>query len=259
MSARKTGQVQSVSRALAILSRLAEHDEGLSLTNISRELTLAPSTAHRLLTTLQHERFVRFNDAKGIWQIGVQAFVVGSHFLSSRDLVTVARPHMEQLMELSGETTNLAMADQGEIVYLSQVECRQLMRTLARPGARIAMHCSAVGKALLAQMPKADVSRILRNRGLPKVTERTITTMACLQADLDAVRAQGYAMDDEEHAVGLRCIAVPVFDETGGIVAAVSLSGPKVRIPEARIDDLAAMVIDTGHQITRAYGGVARQ
>ncbi len=257
MSVKKDGQVQSVSRSLAILSRLAEHDDGMSLTGIAKDLKLAPSTTHRLLTTLQHERFVRFNDALGLWQVGVQAFVVGSRFLSSRDLVDAARPHMDRLMELSGETTNLAMADQGEIVYLAQVECRQLMRTLARPGARVAMHCSAVGKALLAQMGEADVSRILKIRGLPKVTDHTITTLKALHESLQVARVRGYATDDEEHAVGLRCIAAPVFDEHGIVLAAVSLSGPKVRIPETRIDDLAAMVVETGRHITQSYGGAA--
>lgn len=250
--------MQSVSRALAIISRLAEHDDGLGLTSLSKELGLATSTVHRLLTTLQHERFVRFNDAKGIWQIGIQAFIVGSRFLGARDIVDVARPHMEDLMEAAGETTNLATADQGEIVYLAQVECRQLMRTLAKTGTRVAMHCSAVGKALLAHLPDDEVVKILRNRGLPRVTERTLTSIEALQSDLQQVRAHGFAMDDEEHAVGLRCIAAPVFDERGGVAAAVSLSGPKVRLTEQRIEPLAEMVVETGRKITQAYGGYGR-
>ncbi|MEK9722974.1 MAG: IclR family transcriptional regulator C-terminal domain-containing protein [Rhodospirillaceae bacterium] len=256
MSDRKSGRVQSVSRALAILSRLGEFDDGLTLSQLSKDLKLAPSTAHRLLTTLQEERFVHFNDTKGFWQVGVQAFVVGSHFLGSRDLVTVALPYMEQLMEQSGETTNLAMADRGEIVYLAQVQCHQLMRTLARPGARVAMHCSAVGKALLSQMSENDVARVLRNRGLPRVTDQTITSMDELCMQLRTARQRGYAMDDEEHSIGLRCIAAPVFDERGTALAAVSLSGPKVRLPEARVEELATLLVETGRQITQAYGGI---
>ncbi|NQW02308.1 MAG: helix-turn-helix domain-containing protein [Rhodospirillales bacterium] len=258
MTSKTPGQVQSISRALGILNLLSQHDDGLNLTSIGKSLSLAPSTAHRLLTTLQNERYVRFNDAKCLWQIGVQAFVVGSHFLRSRELIAVAQPHLEELMELSAETANLAMANRGEVVYLAQVECRQLMRTLAKPGSRVAMHCSAVGKALLAQLSAQEVTQMLHTSGLPRVTERTITSIDRLIDDLKLVKKNGYALDDEEHALGLRCIAAPVFDEHGKTRAAVSLSGPKIRIPEDRIGELAQMVMNTGHQITEQYGGMMR-
>jgi len=258
MAEKTSGQVQSLSRALGILNLLAEHEGGLTLTAVTKGVALAPSTVHRLLTTLQHERFVRFNDARGTWQIGVQAFTVGSHFLRSRDLVATARPFMEELMQRSNETTNLAMSDDGEIVYLAQVESQQLMRALTKPGARVAMHCSGVGKALLSQMQEREVARILKYRGLPRLTDHTLTTMDALMQDLNRTRPEGYAIDDEEHELGLRCIGAPVFDENGKAMAAVSLSGPKLRITETRIAELAGMVVEISQKITKAYGGAAK-
>jgi IclR family acetate operon transcriptional repressor len=244
-----------LSRALAILRVLAQHDAGMTLTEIAHAVGLAPSTAHRLLTTLQHEGHVRFARERGAWQIGVEAFVVGSAFVRSRDITAFARPFMRELMEASGETVNLAVAEQGEITYLAQVECRQMMRALARPGARVAMHYSAVGKALLAHLSEAEVSEIVTRRGLARLTAKTVATAAQLQAALETVRRNGYAVDDEEHSLGLRCVAAPIFDEHGEAVAALSLSGPTVRISDDRMAALGQMVRRSAEEITAAYGG----
>ena len=130
---RASGQVQSLSRALKLLNALSYHASGLSLSEVAQEVGLPNSTAHRLLTTLQNERFVRFDTERSVWLIGVQAFRVGSAFVRSRDVVTIARPYMRRLMEQSGETVNLGISDRGEIVYLAQVECQKMMRAIAGP------------------------------------------------------------------------------------------------------------------------------
>jgi IclR family acetate operon transcriptional repressor len=251
----RSGQVQALARALRILNVLAEHEAGLTLTEIAKAVGLAPSTTHRLLTTLQQESYVRFGREGGTWQVGVQAFVVGSAFTRTRDLSAIARPFMRELMENSGETVNLAVADQGEVIYLAQVECRQMMRALAKPGARVAMHCSAVGKALLAEMPPSGVEEIIRAKGLPRVTAHTIVSRKMLFAELNKARELGYAVDDEEHSDGLRCVAAPVFDEQGHAIAAISASGPKVRLLDSRFPALGRMVQRTAEEVTAAFGG----
>src|SRR5208337_596933 len=211
-SARGGDQVQSLMRALALLNRIAESPEdGASLTDLAQQVGLPTSTAHRLLTTLEQERYVRFNNEQRTWTVGVQSFVTGS---------ALARAHMRHLMEEGGETVNLAVEDEGEAVYLAQIECRQMMRAFARPGTRVPLHCSAVGKAILSAASDKRLSKILHQRGMPRLTVKTITTPALLRQELERVRAAGYAVDDEEHAVGLRCIAAPIFDETGDVVAA---------------------------------------
>ncbi len=248
-------QVQSLVRALSLLNRIAEcPDDGASLTDLAQQVGLPASTAHRLLLTLEQERYVRFGASRRLWTIGVQAFVTGCSFIKTRNLAALARTHLRQLMENSGETVNLAVEDKGEAVYLAQVECRQMMRVLARPGTRVPMHCSAVGKAIFSETSDKAIGQILRQHGMPKLTAKTIVTPAVLRTELLKVKGQGYAVDDEEHAVGLRCIAAPVFDETGDVVGAVSVSGPMARIDEDRIIELGRMVVDASVAISAEMG-----
>ncbi len=247
--------VQSLSRALSLLNALAAQDGGLPLSEVARTVGLAISTAHRLLSTLQQEGFVRFDEERGVWIVGVQAFIVGSAFLRSRELTAVARPVMRRLMERSGETVNLAVTDRGEAIYVAQVECRKMMRAIARPGGRAMMHASGVGKALLAAMSAEEAEAIAAQHGLPGETGRTIRTIEGLRAELDLVRRRGYAVDDEENAVGLRCVAAAVYDEHAQPVAALSLSGPTARIADAMVAPLGAAVREAAEDITRALGG----
>jgi len=251
----RSDQVQSLVRALAIINGLAASDEGVTLTEVAQQVGLSPSTAHRLLTTLEQERYVHFDAERRLWSVGVQAFVAGSAFLKTRSLVATARPHMRALMEESEETVNLAVEDQAEAIYLSQVECRQMMRAFARPGGRVPLHCSSVGKALLSAMPDGKLAKILHRQGLSRVTIKTINTTAALRGDLARARERGYAVDDEEHAVGLRCIAAVIFNEAADPVAAVSLSGPMARIPDERIPLLGDLVRRKADAITAQLGG----
>ena len=251
----RSDQVQSLVRALGIINRLAAADEGVTLTEVAQQVGLSPSTAHRLLTTLEQERYVHFDAERRLWSVGVQAFVAGSAFLRTRNLVAVARRQMRVLMEESEETVNLAVEDQFEAIYLSQVECRQMMRAFARPGGRVPLHCSSVGKALLSAMPDGDLSKVLHQRGLPRLTVKTIHSTAALRQDLARSRERGYAIDDEEHAVGLRCIAAVIFNENRDPVAAVSLSGPMARIPDQRIPLLGALVRRAADAVTAQMGG----
>lgn len=249
-------QVQSLVRALSILNALAESDDGMTLTEIAGQVKLPPSTAHRLLTTMQYERYVAFDGERTLWFVGVQAFSVGNSFTKNRNLSQIARPYMRALMEDSGETVNLAVADGGEVIFLSQVECRKMMRALVTPGRRALMHCSGVGKALLAFLPDEELSAVIEKHGLPKITERTLVTTRVLKKDLERSRQLGYALDDEEHAVGLRCVAGVVRDETGNPIAALSLSGPAARIPNDRIEQFGLKVRRVCADLSREYGGV---
>jgi len=251
-----SGQVQSLCRALSILNVIAEDDGGLTMTNISQSTGLPLSTTHRLLTTLQHERYVRYDPALSLWKMGVQAFVIGNAFVRSRDIIMMSRPFMATLMEKSGETTNLAVADHGECIYLAQIECRQMMRVQAKPGSRVPIHSSAVGKALLAAMPEEKTKKFIQMREFERATDKTVIDQRALCKEIKSTRALGYGRDDEEHCVGLRCVASAVFDEFGEPIAAISLSGPRARITDERFPELGAMVAETAAQITTAMGGV---
>ncbi len=253
--ARDSGQVQSLTRALAILETLAETTDGMTLSDVAQVVGLAPSTAHRLLTTLESRHFVRFIAGEGVWQVGVQSFVVGQAFRRSRDVVSLARPQMRHLMEATGETANLYIEEGGEAVCMAQVESRQMMRAIARPGGRVKLHCSGAGKAILAHLPVDEVAKVLQAHGLPRTTDKTLDTPQRLKADLERIRVLGFAIDDEEHAVGLRCVASSVLDEEGQPLAALSVSGPSARIDEAAMSLIGGLVRQAATVVTELVGG----
>ncbi|OEJ67020.1 hypothetical protein BEN30_10635 [Magnetovibrio blakemorei] len=249
------GQVQSLCRALSILNVIADKAHGMTMTEIAQSTSLPMSTAHRLLTTLQHERYVRYDPEQSLWKMGVQAFIIGNAFVQSRDIISTSMPFMVALMEKSGETTNLAVADQGECIYLAQVECHQMMRMQAKPGSRVPIHSSAVGKALLAAMPGEKAKKFIQMREFERATDNTVIDQKALCKEIEQVREIGFAYDDEEHCVGLRCVASPIFDEFGEPIAAVSLSGPLARVSDSRFPILGAMVKEAAEDITAAMGG----
>jgi IclR family acetate operon transcriptional repressor len=255
-NAERSGQVQSLVRALRLLQEVAEAGDGITLTEVANQVGLPVSSAHRLLSTLQQEGFVRFDGERTLWFVGVKAFTVGNAFLRARDLVQVARPYMRGLMEQCDETVNLAVEDGGQIIYLAQIECRQMMRALASPGARVPMHSSAVGKVLLAYAGDQAREPMLERVRLERFTANTITSRDRLLKSLDQVKDQGFAFDDEEHAIGLRCVAAPIFNEAREAIAGISLSGPAARVTDRRFRELAALVQRTAKVITRDFGGV---
>ncbi len=242
-------------RALNLLQRLSETPTGLNLTDLSYQLGMPTATVHRLLSTFEELNFVEQDTDQGLWFVGLKAFTVGNAFLSRRDFVASARPHMHSLVEQCGETVNLGVIDNGEAVFIGQVESREVMRMIVRLGSRSPIHASGVGKALLAHLPEQQLARILQQRGLTRYTERSIDNPAQLREELERVRQLGYALDDEEHAVGLRCVAAAIFDQNGQALAAISLSGPKARITDKRLDELGVAVRQTAGEITQALGG----
>jgi IclR family acetate operon transcriptional repressor len=249
------GPVQSLDRGLDLLERLAASPGGATLTDLSRDAGLAPSTVHRLLKSLAVRRFARQDAETGRWTVGVAAFSVGAAFSAGRDYVASARAVMRRLVDRAGETANLAVADGAEAVYLVQVECEAMMRAFARPGSRVPLHCSAVGKALMAARPEPEGRRWAAGGGFVRLTERTVTDPVAVAAELEATRRRGFAIDDEEHAVGLRCVAAAVFDAEARPLAAISVSGPAARIPGARLEALGALVARAADDVTAETGG----
>ena len=237
-TAEKVGGVQSLRRALSILRVIAASADGVTLTEIARVTGLASSTVHRLLTTLQQDRFIQFKNDGARWMVGVGAFTVGSAFLSVRDIARGARPLLRRLMEQSGETANLAILSDDMAVYLEQVECLQTVRAICKPGGRVVLHSTSLGKCMLAAMRPEEVNRILTTKGMPRFTPRTIDRPASMALHLSEVRAAGYAVDDEEHSVGLRCVAAAVLDEHGEPIGAISVSGPALKVTHERVPQL---------------------
>ncbi len=254
-SGQTTAKVQSLTRGITLLERLAESEDGAALTDLAQQVGLAPSTTHRLLISFQEHQFVRNDPELGKWYIDVGAFTVGNAFLHHRDYLAQSRPVMHHLMEQTGETVNLALLDEGKAVFAAQVESREMMRMVVKLGSRAPLHASGVGKAFLATMSDEEITDVFHRHGLPRVTANTLSSPESLRENLTQVQQQGYAVDDEEHAVGLRCVAATVHDEQGAALAALSLSGPKARIPDERIPQLGLQITRSADEITRRIGG----
>ena len=250
-----SGTVQALDRGLSILKALGQNGP-MILSDISMTLGMPPSTAHRLLDTLARHGFVALDAASQRWSVGVEAFRIGSAFLAHANLVETARGVLRQLMEETGETANLAIAENGHVVFVSQVETPQPIRAFFRAGTRTPMHASGIGKALMAEMDEDEIRRILQKTGLPAFTDNTITTPGRLFDDLARIRARGWSFDNEEHHLGMRCVAATIHNAHGEAVAGVSISGPRARLDDGRIDEVAPRVRAAARQITERIGGI---
>jgi IclR family acetate operon transcriptional repressor len=246
--------VQALDRGLTLLSIIAEAD-GLSLTTIAQRAGIAPSTAHRILTTLKAAGFVQCEEAHGSYLIGVKAFKVGTAFLRNRKLTEVGRGVIRRLMEASGETVSIGIEKEDYVVFLSQMESHQSIRAFHRPGSRGSLHASSIGKAILSTLSDEAVAQRLHRVGMPKFTEHTIIDPDALLRDLAVSRKRGWTVDDQERAEGMRCVGAPVFNEHGEVMGGISISGPMVRLSDERLGELGPMVKRAAAEITEGIGG----
>ncbi|MCJ8340422.1 MAG: helix-turn-helix domain-containing protein [Pseudomonadales bacterium] len=248
-------QVQSLSRGLALLEKIAEAESGVLLTDLAAQLELPASTAHRLLHTLEQQGFVRQEVAQDLWYVGTAGFKVGNAFLASRDFVRQAKPFMQRLVEQVGETSNLSILQGGKAVIIAQQQCSEMMRMMVPLGSSSPLHASGVGKAIMAGLPEHERRELLENLSLETITPWTITSKDSFQQALQQTAIMGWAFDDQEHAVGLRCVAACLYDEKGYPLAAISVSGPLARIDDVRARELGVEVKATAQEITDFIGG----
>ncbi|MFC4402749.1 IclR family transcriptional regulator [Gracilibacillus xinjiangensis] len=248
-------QVQSVERTLSILESLAKFPEGLSVTQLAKEMDLAKSTTHRLLNTLSTKGYVEKNEHSGHYQLGIQCLVIASSLLNNLDIRKVAKESLQKLAETSGEVVHLCVCDSNEAVYIDKVESEHTLRMYSQIGRRAYMHCTGVGKALLSGFTEQEVNQLVEEKGLPKFTETTITEQDKLQKELNTIREKGFAIDEQEHESGIRCIAAPVFDHDGMVVAAISIAGPADRVTKERVNgELAKEIVIQSKTISKKLG-----
>ncbi len=247
--------LQSVDRALSILQLLAEESsDGLALTEISRRLGLNQSTCHHLLSTLRVRRFVSQDEESRRYRLGIKAVEVGQAAMQQVDLVRVALPQMEELMASVQENVNLVVLDNDSVVYVAQVPCDRTVRMFTRIGERAPLHCTGVGKVLLAGLPKEERSDLIDRLELPRFTAATICDGDLLKQELEQVATRGYAMDREEREEDVTCIAAPLRDYSGEVVAGVSISAPSSRLDEAQQQELLPYLLAAADKISRELG-----
>jgi DNA-binding IclR family transcriptional regulator len=218
-------QVRALDRALDILDAFSLDEPALTLTEIAARVNLAKSTATRLIAVLEERGWLERSAETERYRIGVRAFELGQVYIQTTTLDTEARPYLQRLAQSCNQTANLGILDRGEVVHIAVVAPARPIRFNTATGQREEAHSTGLGKMLLAELPDAELGAIVDRLGLTWRTPRTITTLTALREHLATVREQGYALDDEESHLGLRCVALPIRDARGAVVASISVSG----------------------------------
>jgi IclR family KDG regulon transcriptional repressor len=253
-----TNLVQAIQRAALILDTLSQNSQGVSLRELSAQVELPKGTTHRLLSSLAYFGYVRQDATTKDYLLGFRLVELGNLLLNQLDLRTEAKPLLLELGRRVKETVHLVILDQDEVLYIDKVDSDENpggLRMASRIGSRTKAHSCAVGKVLLADLSEDQLDEYTKQQGLPKLTERTLTDPAQLKEHLEVVRKRGYAVDDEENERGIRCVAAPIRNESGRVIAATSISGPAIRITRERIQDtLQREIMETAAHISKRLG-----
>jgi DNA-binding IclR family transcriptional regulator len=248
--------IQVLDRAFDVLDVLAGNGGELGATEVALNLGLHKSTVHRLLMMLQTRRFVERNSETGKYRLGWRLFELGSLAASRVDLYSIARPHIEHLVKITGETAHLGVLRGGEIISLLNVETHRSVRTPSSVGRRTPIFCTSLGKAIVANLPGAAAAEVIRNVDFRVFTRHTLN-LSSFMAELEKVREQGYALDNEELEEGLRCVGAPVRNHLGEVVAAISIAGPSYRVGGEYLSGLIRSVVTTAGQLSADLGAPA--
>lgn len=253
MPAKRSYNITALQRGLRVLKIFAGHETGLSAKKVGVLSGLPVSTVHRLLMNLQSAHFLT-TDSSGIYHLGLSCIVLGQSAHAQMDLRRVSFPFLEELNHRTRETVHLTVRQGLSAVYVEKLDSPEPLRIHSRIGASVPLHCTAVGKVLLAHLPGPELDKILGQLDLRRFTENTLGSLQQLQTELSRVQRDGFACDLEEHELHIRCVAAPIWDHRGACNASLSLTGPLVRMPTARIREVAPLIREIGMRISRELG-----
>jgi len=248
-------RLSSVANSIRLLGSFSGDENELGITTLAARLRLAKSTVHRLASTLTAARFLEQNSQNGRYRLGVALFELGALVRRRMDVANEARPKLRELLEKTGETVQLGIVDHMSVLYVYEMESRRAIRMAAAVGGRAPLHCTAVGKVLLASQPQDYVRQVL-DAGLIAYTPKTVTRRDAILAMLAEVKARDYATDDEESEVGVRAIASPVRNHTGNVIAAVGVAAPVQRMSKKEMQVWVPSVIETAAAVSVRLGYV---
>jgi IclR family acetate operon transcriptional repressor len=246
--------VKSLVKALTILEVLADEEPPYTLTQLSRRLHLHVSTVHRLLVNLLRHGFVEEDRVSGGYQLSYRVLRMGLRVLDQLDFRRAAQPLLRDLNVRTKETVHLAILQETQAISIDKFDSPQPVGLDARLGGIMPLHCTGVGKTLFAYQSEEMQNRIAQSPGFKRMTARTITSLPQLRKELEQIRGQGYTVDQEEAVEGLSCVAGPIFNHLGHVVAAFSVAGPATRLTSARIPEIAQLVRATSRQISYRLG-----
>ncbi len=232
---RRQPSTRALSRGLQIIDILAEGRDGLGLTEIARKAGLSKSSTHRLLQTLAQDGFVAQDGDSSRYRLSLKLLWLASSLIDGLSLDRLIQPLLEELAHATRETVHMALLDGDVAVYVEKIDSPNSIRMYSRVGKRVPLHCTGLGKAILAHLPEERVREIIANEGLPRRTANTITKPKALFERLALIRSRGYALDEEEHEEGIRCIATPLFDRQNRVVGALSITALAFRVDRDRL------------------------
>jgi IclR family KDG regulon transcriptional repressor len=244
--------ITSLQRGLKLLTLFSKADGGLSATQVAKLSSLPVSTVHRFLMNLQSTGFLQCDD--GGYHLGTACFSLGQAALRHLDIRRVSLPYLQELNRTTRETVHLTVRHELLVVYVEKLDSPEPLRIFSRVGAAVPLHCSAVGKVMLAYMPPEEQAAALGQLEIKRRTQNTISNVQDLQAHVQKVRRSGYACDLEENELHIRCVAAPIWDHAGNVNASLSITGPVVRMSMARLRQLAPLVQQAGLNISRELG-----
>ncbi|MDO4544566.1 MAG: IclR family transcriptional regulator [Bacillota bacterium] len=247
--------VQSIERALDIIEAVAVEQEGLSLTEIAVKVGLHKSTAHRIIATLTKRGYLDKSNENN-YRVGLKLIEAVSCYINSLELQTEARPYVAQITANLGLTSHLGVLDGDKVVYIEKMDVVSSVKMYSQIGLRMHAYCSSLGKCLLANYSKEQLDAIMTDCGFIKFTANTIADIDALHVEINKVRKQGWAMDDEEYEIGHRCIGAPIYDYRGDIIAAISASGDKHVLTDDRIEEVSQYVMKVALEISKGMGYV---
>jgi IclR family KDG regulon transcriptional repressor len=240
----------SVKRALEVLEFFGADKSELSLAEISKRMDMHKSSVHRILRTLEAANFLQWDAESRRYRLSLKILELANRVLGRYDLRVTAGPFMQELADTTGEIIHLSILDGREIVYLEKKGAGQVLTVATRVGGRHPAYASAMGKVLLAFLPAERLERVLEGSELAALTAHTITDKVRLQRELDQIRRQGYALDNEEAFPGIRCVAAPIRNQSGTVVAALSATVPAQRLGDERVSELAKLITETASRIS---------
>ncbi len=250
----KAGRVGVIGKVLRLLELLDRSRSGLSLKEIAAQSGLNKSTAHRFLTHLEVEGYL-FRDGTGNYMLGPKMQRLGSGINFQTTLCKMCRPILEDLWTVTGETVNLAVLDGTDVLYLDVIESLHTFRLATQIGMRRPIHCTSLGKAMLANLDSGELQQqILNAIASQPVKAKGISTPASLQKEIAKIKARGFALDDEEAVAGARCIGAAILDGEGKVIGGISVSGPVVRLTRAHVPQFSAAICSAASEISRRLG-----
>lgn len=252
--------VQSLERALTILNKLSEYPDGIQITRLAEEVGLTKSTTHRLLATLVNMNYVSKSNETDKYKLGLQVLFLSKDLLNNSNIVSAAKPLLEQLSRELNENVHLCIEDSYKVVYIDKIESNQPIKMASRIGSRASMYSTAVGKVLLSGMDQKQLNNAISKMNFIQKTAATITTPEALYQEIEQVKQQGFALDNLENEEFMRCIAFPIYNYEGKIIASFSISGLSERMTDKYLfENLAITMKKCSIEISRSLGYSGKQ